>query len=89
MQRVVQLVRDPGDKLTQGRQLLGLRQPLAQLLPLGLEPRLRRQVPRHHDAANAFPLLVEQVGDRHHERTIQDRIDEFTHRRRLAIAPHG
>ena len=52
LQRVVQLVRDAGDELTERRELLRLRQPLAQLLALGLELRLRRQVARDEDAAD-------------------------------------
>ena len=58
LQRVVQLVRDAGDELAERGELLGLRQPLAQLLALGLEPRLRRQVARDDDAADRLPILV-------------------------------
>ena len=57
LQRVVQLVRDAGDELAEGRQLFRLRQPLAQLLALGLELRLRRQVARDDDAADALAFL--------------------------------
>ena len=41
LERVVHLVRDAGDELSERRELLGLRQALAQRLALGLEPRLR------------------------------------------------
>ena len=40
LQRVVQFVCDAGDELSERRQLLGLREPIAQLGPLGLEARL-------------------------------------------------
>ena len=41
LQRVVHLVRDAGDELSERRELLRLRQAPAQRLALGLEPRLR------------------------------------------------
>ena len=44
-----------GDELPEGRQLLRLGEPLAQLLPLGFEPGLRRQVARDDHAAHPFP----------------------------------
>ena len=54
LQRIVHLVRDAGDELTERRQLLRLRQPLAQRRALGLEPRLPRDVARDQDAARAY-----------------------------------
>src|SRR5262245_66298532 len=45
LERIVEFVGDARDELTERGEFLGLRQPLAQLLALGLEPRLRRQVP--------------------------------------------
>ena len=50
LQRVVHLVRDPGDELAERRELFRLRQPLAQRGALGLEPRLPRDVARDEHA---------------------------------------
>ena len=73
LQRVVQLVRDAGDELAERRQLFRLRQPLPQLLALGFELGLRRQIARDDDAADALAFGIEQVGHRHHERPVQHR----------------
>ena len=42
--------------------------------------RLRRQVARDEHGADPLALLVEQVGDRDHERPVQDRIDDLAGR---------
>ena len=53
LQRIVQLVRDAGDELAERRQLFRLRQSLSQLLALGLELRLRREIARDEHMADA------------------------------------
>ena len=60
LQRIVHLVRDAGDELAERRQLLRLRQPLAQLLALGLELGLRRDVARHEHAPDRLRILVDE-----------------------------
>ena len=89
LQRIVQFVGDPGHELAERGELLRLRQPLAELLALRLEPALRRQVARDDDAADAVVIVVEQIGDRDHERPVQHRIDDLADRRRLPVAPHA
>ena len=60
---------------------------LPQLLALGLEPGLRRQVARDEDAADALALVIEQVGDGDHERPLQHRVDDLAGDRRVAVRP--
>ena len=55
LQRVVHLVRDPGDELAERRQLFRLREALAQRGALGLEPRLPRDVARDEHAPQRVP----------------------------------
>ena len=76
LQRIVQFVRDAGHELSERGELLRLGQPPAQRLPLGFELRLRRQVARNQHGPDALSFLIEQVGDRHHERAVQYRIHE-------------
>ena len=87
LERVVELVGDAGDELAERHQLLRLRQALAQLLALGFELGLRRQVARHEHGAQPLPFLIEQVRQRHHERALQDRVDDFPARRGLGLGP--
>ena len=77
LQRIVQFVGDAGDELPERRQLLGLGQPLAQLLLLGFEPGLRRQVARHDDAARALAVAVHEIAERHHELALQHRVHDL------------
>ena len=58
---------------------------LPQLLALGLELGLRRQVARDDDAADALAFGVEQVGHGDHERPVQHRIDDLARGRRAAV----
>ena len=83
LQRVVHLVRDAGDELAERRQLLGLRQALAQRRALGLEPRLPRDVARHEHAPERAgrPALDER------RRGQQERPVELRRRRRAAAPP--
>ncbi len=84
LQRVVQLVGDPRDELSERDQLLRLIEAAPELLSLLLHSGLRCQVPRHQDAADPIALVVAQRGDRDHERSLQDRIEHFDRHRRGA-----
>ena len=64
-----------------------LRQPLAQLLALGLEPRLRRQIARDEHAADRLAIVIEQIGDGDHERPLQHRVDDSHASPRRRCAP--
>src|SRR6266566_9400024 len=75
---------DAGDELAECSKLLGLREPPAELLALGLELLLRRQIARDDDAADALAVAIEEIGDREHERSVQYRIDYFA-RGRLPV----
>ena len=55
LQRIVQLVRNAGDELPERRELLRLREPLAQLLALGLQLRLGSEVTGDEHAPGPLP----------------------------------
>ena len=61
----------------------------AQLLALGFELRLRRQVASHHDRAHAFALLVQKIGDGDHERAVEHRIEHLADGGTLPVRAHG
>ena len=67
LQRVVQLVRDAGDELTERGKFFRLHEPVAQFRALGLELGLRRHVPRDEDHAGRLALLSDERRQRHEE----------------------
>ena len=79
LQRVVDFVGDAGDELTERRELLRLREPHAERLPLGLEPGLSRDVPGHEHGANGLAVLVDERRHRHHEAAAETRMLERAH----------
>ena len=77
LQRIVQFMSDSRHELSERRQFFGLRQPLAQGLAFHFEPGVRRQVAQDNHAADVLPVVVQQIGDRDHERALEDGIDEL------------
>ena len=65
LQRIVYLVRDAGDELSERRQLLGLCQTRPQSLALGFEPRLFRDVACDEHGADLIAVLIDERRHRH------------------------
>ena len=86
LQRIVEFVGDAGDELTECRQFLGLCETAAQFLALSLQPRLRREVARDDHVPDHLAVVVEQIGDRHHERPLEQGVEQLAGRRRVDTA---
>ncbi len=71
LQGVVHLVRNPRDELAERRELLGLREALAQRRALRLEPRLPRDVARHEHAPERVAILARERSRRQQERPVE------------------
>ena len=67
LERVVHLVRDPGDELSERRELFGLGQPRAQRFALALEARLSRDVAGDEDPPDRLRFLVDERRRRQQE----------------------
>src|SRR5205814_9146403 len=65
------------DELAERRELLGLRQTLAQLLALAFELGAREQVARDHHASVRPVFAVDELRRRDEERAVEDRIDRL------------
>ena len=78
LQRVVQLVRDAGDKLAERRELFGLHQPVPQIGALGFELRVRRDVARRRARRPIdSPSSPSERCERDEKRSAQHRIVDF------------
>ena len=71
LERVVQLMSDAGDELSERGELFRLRQPVAQFGTLGFEACLRGHVARHNHGADAFVRVAHEGTQREQESTVE------------------
>ena len=79
LQRIVDLVGDPGDELSERGELFGLGELGAQRFPFGFEAGLPRDVARHEDRPDGLAILIDERRHRHDELTAERRMLERAH----------